>query len=162
MMLFDDLCSKTKKWRKCYHISHALSSERHSEERASMPFAPKWSDEPRTETPNLEPYAGAGVPAALPVSSLPVKALIRFFFFFLRTTTTGLAPYLPSASFIPQVKHSAPSGTSQNMLRQILQTKPLSMTFLWQKQAARKSTESCVGVTRWARASASGRNPNMR
>ena len=37
------------------------------------------------------------------------------------------------------------------MLRQMLQTKPMSTTSRWQKQAARKSTEILVGRMRWRR-----------
>lgn len=63
---------------------------------------------------------------------------------------------------MPQVRHSAPSGTSQKMLKQILHTKPVSTTRRWQKHAARKSTVSCVGVTNVFRVSASARNPHIR
>ena len=37
------------------------------------------------------------------------------------------------------------------MLRQMLQTKPMSTTLRWQKHAARKSTEILVGRMRWRR-----------
>lgn len=63
---------------------------------------------------------------------------------------------------MPQVRHCARSGTSQKILRQMLQTKAVSTTSRWQKQAARKSTESMEGVTRAPRASTSARKPNMR
>ena len=46
-------------------------------------------------------------------------------------------------------------GGEQNMLRQMLHTKPVAMTRLWQKHAARKSTVDWVGPTMAGRASAS-------
>src|SRR3569833_453308 len=71
--------------------------------------------------------------------------------------------YAPSY-LVPQVSHSAPSGISQKMLRQMLHTKPVSTTLRWQKQAARKSTMSALGGRRLSASSRleGAQKPNMR
>jgi hypothetical protein len=58
-------------------------------------------------------------------------------------------------NFVRQVEHT---GTGwQKMDKQTEQTKPISMIFLWQKQAARKSTLSRVGRARMVRMAGGGR-----
>lgn len=72
-----------------------------------------------------------------------------------RTEYCGIISF--HAIVLPEIRQR--SGL---LLKQMLQTKPTSTTFRWQKHAARKSTPTAVGGTRYFRLLWSGRKPSMR